>query len=69
MKSLARTKKIGGSLMIRIPKEIVKEESIVEGELLEVSVEKVKISGFGILKGMRPFTEEDELKGQLEEND
>lgn len=67
MKALTRTRAIGGSLVVTIPKEIAKEESIQEGELIEIEVEKVKKSGFGLLKGMRPFTEEDELKGQLEE--
>lgn len=67
MKTLTRTRAIGGSLIVTIPKEIVREENIREGELVEVEVEKVKKSGFGLLRGMRPFTEEDELKGQLEE--
>ena len=67
MKSLARIRKIGGSLMVRIPKEIVREESLVEGELVEVNVDKVIKSGFGILKGMRSFTQKDELIGQLDE--
>ncbi len=67
MKSLAKIKKVGGSLMVRIPKEIVKEESLIPGELVEVSVEKVHKSGFGMLKGIRPFTQKDELVGQLDE--
>lgn len=67
MKSLARIRRIGGSLMVTIPKEIVKEESLVEGELIEVNVEKVNHGGFGMLKGIRPFTREDELVGQLNE--
>lgn len=65
MKSLARTRKIGGSLMVTIPKELVKEESLVEGELVEVSIEKARKSGFGILKGIGPFKEKDELDTEL----
>lgn len=61
MEALTRTRKIGGSILVTIPKYIVKEESIVEGELIKINVEKVKKSGFGILKGMRSFTKEDEL--------
>ncbi len=67
MKTLAKTRAIGGSLVVTIPKEIVEKESIQEGELIEIEVEKIKKSGFGLLRGMRAFTKEDELKGQLEE--
>lgn len=61
MKTLTRTRAIGGSLVVTIPKEIVKAESLSENELVEIEVEKVKKSGFGLLKGMRSFTKEDEL--------
>lgn len=67
MKTLTKTRAIGGSLVVTIPKEIVEKESIQEGELIEIEVEKIKKSGFGLLRGMRAFTKEDELKGQLEE--
>ena len=30
MKAVTRTKKVGGSIMVTIPKEIVKEENIIE---------------------------------------
>ena len=42
MKALTRAKTIGGSLVVTIPKAIVKEEGIQEGELVETEVEKVK---------------------------
>ena len=51
--------------MVTIPKEIVENESLVEGEIVKISLEKVKRSGFGILKGMRSFTKEDELNSEL----
>jgi len=63
METITRTRKIGGSLMVTLPKEIVKEEGIREGELVKIEVEKVKKSYFGALKGIGSFTEEDELKG------
>ncbi len=47
--------------MVTIPKEIVKEEGIREGEAIKIQVEKVRKDYFGILKGMRPFSKEDEL--------
>ncbi len=66
MKTLTRTRGIGGSLVVTIPKEIVKEELLSEGELVEIQVEKVKKDFFGALKGVGSFTKEDELKSQLE---
>ena len=67
MKTLTRTRAIGGSLVVTIPKEIVKEKSLDEGQLVEIDIEKVKKDFFGALRGVGPFTQEDELKGQLEE--
>ncbi len=61
MKSVTRARKIGGSIMVTIPKEIVKEEDIKEGELVEIEVEKVRKSYFGALKGIGKFTKKDEL--------
>jgi len=67
MKSLTRTRAVGGSLIVTIPREIIKEQSIQEGELVEIEIEKVKKDFFGAFKGIGPFTEKDRLKGQLEE--
>lgn len=65
MKTLTRTRAVGGSLIVTIPKEIVKEESLKEGELVEVDVEKVKVDGFGIFKGMGKFTREDRMEDRF----
>ncbi|MBI2584081.1 MAG: AbrB/MazE/SpoVT family DNA-binding domain-containing protein [Candidatus Aenigmarchaeota archaeon] len=62
MKTLVRTRALGGSLVVTVPKEIVKEEGIRPGELVEIEVEKVRKSFFGAAKGVGPFTEEDEMK-------
>lgn len=67
MKALTRTRSAGGSLIVTIPSEIVKSENLRENELIEVEVRKPKKDFFGALKGVGPFTKEDELKGQLEE--
>jgi antitoxin component of MazEF toxin-antitoxin module len=67
MKSLTRTRAVGGSLIITIPSEIVKEKSLKEGELVEIDVEKIKQSYFGRFKGIGSMTQEDKFKGQLEE--
>lgn len=47
--------------MVRIPKEAVEQEEILEGELLEVEVRKARRSWFGAFPGIGPFTHEDEL--------
>ncbi len=62
MKAYVRTRAVGGSLIVTIPKEIVREETLRPGELIEIDVEKVKKDWFGALKGIGKFTKEDELK-------
>ena len=59
MKTLTRTRAIGGSLVVTIPKEIVKEESLTENELVEIDVEKIKKSGFGMFRGIGRFIEKE----------
>ena len=60
-RTLAKARKIGGSLMVTIPKEVVEQEDIAEGEILEIDVRKAKRSGFGLTPGIGPFTHEDEF--------
>ena len=67
MKIYSKTRSIGGSLVVTIPANIVKNERLKENELVEVEINKLKKDYFGALKGIGSFTEEDELKGQLEE--
>ena len=67
MEVLTKLRKVGGSVMARIPKEVLEHESLHPGETVKLEIKKAKISGFGTLKGMRSFTKEDEFKGQLEE--
>jgi len=59
--SVVKTRKVGGSLVITLPKKLVESKKIKEGEIVEITVKKVKIDGFGVLKGMKPFTAQDEL--------
>jgi antitoxin component of MazEF toxin-antitoxin module len=59
---LAKTRKVGDSLVVILPKELVKAEKIQEGEVIKISVKKLRKNGFGVLKGMGPFTLEDELQ-------
>lgn len=61
METISKTRKIGGSLMVRIPKDLVKTMPIRDGELVKIKVEKIKKDFFGALKGVGKFTKEDEL--------
>jgi antitoxin component of MazEF toxin-antitoxin module len=63
--TLAKARKLGGSLIVRIPKEIVEDENIHEGEMVRLRVSKVRKSGFGSLKGVGSMTREDELDEQI----
>jgi len=60
--SLLKVRKVGGSLVVTIPKEVVRAEGIQEGEIVRVEIKKVKKSWFGVARGVGPFTPEDELK-------
>jgi len=62
LKSVSRIRSIGGSLVITIPKEIVKEKSLREGELIELELEKPKQNFFGALKGIGSFTRQDRME-------
>ena len=60
-RALIRAKRVGGSIMVRLPKEVVQQEDIREGEMVEVEVRKARKSGFGLYPGLGPMTREDEL--------
>lgn len=59
--TLVIARKLGGSIVVRIPKEVVDLEGIVPGETLGISVKKIKKSWFGAFRGLKPFTKEDEF--------
>ena len=63
--TLAKTRRIGGSLVITIPANLVKEENIQENELIEISVKKPRKSYFGALKGIGSFTRKDRMEEGL----
>jgi antitoxin component of MazEF toxin-antitoxin module len=58
---LTKTRKVGGSLVVTLPKELVENQNIKAGEIVELIVKKCRKSGFGALKNMKQFTVEDEL--------
>ena len=61
MEALTKTRKIGGSLVVTIPKTIVEEEGLKEGQTIKIDVKRIKKDFFGAFKGIGPFTKEDEL--------
>ncbi len=60
-RALVKTRKVGGSIVVSIPKEATEQEGIREGELVEIEVKKAKKDWFGALKGIGSFSKEDEL--------
>ena len=60
--ALAKVRKVGGSLVVTIPKEVAEEEGIKPGETVNVEVRKVRRSYFGVARGVGPFTADDEMK-------
>ena len=65
MEAITRTRVIGGSLVVTIPRELVKEENLIEGELVEIKVKKKRRNFFGVLKGIGKFTREDRTGDRL----
>ena len=61
VRTVVKARKLGGSLMVTIPKEVVEHEDIRAGELLEIEVKKARKSAFGLFPGIGPMTREDEL--------
>ena len=59
MQSVTKLRKVGGSLVATVPKEIVELEGLMPGQTVNIEVQKVRKSGLGILKGMGSFTKED----------
>jgi len=58
---LTKTRKVGGSLVVTLPKELVENQKIKANEIVEITVKKCRKAGFGTLKNMKPFTVKDEL--------
>lgn len=59
--SVTKTRKVGGSLVVTIPKKLAESKKIKEGEMVEITIKKLRIDGFGTFKQIKPFTAEDEL--------
>ena len=62
---VVKARKLGGSLVVRIPKEVAEEKGITAGSSVKLKIKKVKKSWFGALKGVGPMTKEDEFDEQI----
>ena len=52
VQTIQRLKKIGGSLMVRVPKEVVEIEQLHQGEAVQIEVKKVRKDWFGAFKAL-----------------
>ena len=59
--TVQRAKKVGGSLMIRIPKDLAEIEQIKPGEAVQLEVHKLRRDWFGALKGLSSMKKEEKL--------
>ncbi|HLC55272.1 MAG TPA: AbrB/MazE/SpoVT family DNA-binding domain-containing protein [Candidatus Nanoarchaeia archaeon] len=59
MECITKLRKVGGSLMATIPKEIVEEENLASGMAVKIEVKKMKKSYLGMARGIGPLTKED----------
>ncbi|MBS3176833.1 AbrB/MazE/SpoVT family DNA-binding domain-containing protein [Candidatus Woesearchaeota archaeon] len=64
--TIQRAKKIGGSLMLRIPKDIVELEHIQPGEAIQMEIKKLRKDWFGAFPTLKTFTKEDRLHSRYE---
>ena len=56
--TIQTTKKIGGSLMVRIPKDLADHEGIHEGDSVQLEIKKIRKDWFGAFKGLAPYNKE-----------
>lgn len=66
MEAIAKTRRIGGSLVVTIPRIVAEHEGLLENQPVSIIVTRVKKSGFGMFKDIKPFAKEDKFLGQLE---
>ncbi len=56
---VAKAKRVGGSIMVTLPKQVVDLLGVVEGDAVELNVQLPRRSFLGALRGIGAFTEED----------
>jgi len=60
-RTVVKTRKIGGSIVVRIPKDVAEKEGIEEGAFVEIDVKKAKDDWFGSFPTLKKFSRKDEL--------
>jgi len=50
METLTKTRRIGGSFIVTLPKTMVETENLTDNQIVTIEVRKVKKSGFGMFK-------------------
>ena len=60
MESITKLRKVGGSIVATVPKQVIELEGLIPGRIVKINVEKIKKSFFGAAKGIGSFTKEDE---------
>ena len=61
VQTMQKAKRVGGSLMVRIPKDIVEFEDIKEGETLDIEIKKIRKDWFGAFPELTSFKKEDKI--------
>lgn len=60
--TLQYARKVGGSLMVTLPKEVIDIEDIHEGEMIKLNIQKIKRDWFGACKGIGgPLRKEEKM--------
>ncbi len=66
MEAISVIRKVGGSLVVTIPKPVVDAEGLTDHQTVRLDISKVKISGFGVFKNLPSFSKDDKMKGHFE---
>ena len=56
---VAKAKRVGGSIMVTLPKQVVELLGVAEGDVVELNVQLPRKSYLGALRGIGSFTEGD----------
>ncbi len=62
MECITKLRKVGGSLMATIPKEVVEAEKLTDGMAVELVIKKKKKSYLGVSKGIGPWKKEYDIE-------
>jgi len=60
-RTIVKTRRIGGSIVVRIPKDVAAKEGIGENDFVEIDVKKAKSDWFGAFPKLRKFSHAEEL--------